>query len=230
VNQTVPGRQISKKPASRRGLILSGVLVLILLLGLGIYGYTQWLKPLSTYGKLVDYKLAGLSAGKGISFKRPSKTVIDSTSTNLPNQVAFAQIANKHTQAYAMAYSSAMDTSEYQQHLLKDTPKALADPSQVNYSIYSAIPKDFVASNTLSTAQIKYSVAKPFTNQFIHTNAWKFDFTITNPSNKATGQGVLVYALGQKTYYFFLIYADKDYWQTGQTVWNQLLTSVKIDQ
>jgi hypothetical protein len=223
-----------KKGLAKYRLILPAIPALIILAGVGFFAYSQWhnrsILQAPNLKTLSSYKLAGSSSGRGIVFEKPTRLVNDPTSTNLPLQVAFTYVYNNRTVAYVIAFSSPKPSSTYQTTIINNTPQVLVTPKSPNYASYSIIPQGFIVSNVSRIDRVNYSSASPFTSNFIKTNAWRIDFTVTNPSINQSGQGSLVYVLGRNTYYYFMIFADKNNWQSNQPVWNQLLTSLKADQ
>ncbi len=118
---------------------------------------------------------------------------------------------------------------------LKEMNKALLDPKDSRHATYAAALRKFVQDHTGSEYQLNFATPLKFTNPNINSNAWQLDFSYDLNSKSATHlpdkkQGKVILLAGKQTWYYFMLTAIEPNWQTNQDIWQQILSSVKIDQ
>lgn len=182
---------------------------------------------------LSSYTLYGKVAGRGISFEKPAQLTLDTDPeiTLLPTEVGFNYLTNDYSAAYIAAESPITSpTYTFYQQNLDLTKKWLNDPNNPAYAGYADVITNFVSSLFPQGAKIHYSVAQNFTNPSIKSNAWVINMDYGNSSTTHHGKAKLVYAIGKNGEYAFIVLAHYSDWSANQTVIDQILNSIKIDQ
>jgi hypothetical protein len=115
---------------------------------------------------------------------------------------------------------------------------AAADPSDSVYAKTSKTITSFVTSGVSPKWQLTLDHPVAFTNPTIKVNAWIFDYNLVNQEAIAAGkdpdanlfQGKLVYAVGKGGEYYLAVNALGSNLQNNQTLFQEILDSLKIDQ
>ena len=228
----------------RKAALLPAIAVLILSAA-GTYGYWQlyqvWQggKQYSyTYSKLDDFKLPSVLKGAGISFNKPTEFIQagDSVVQEGFSAAIFYQPNYATDPKTAIAYLSANSvqsalaaSSSYVEQL----SSVLNNPSDSRYQTMVGPVKDFLVAATDSSFRIDIGSAKPLQTANLKNNAWEFDFFIQNDKNKTKVtplRGKAILAVGKNSFYYFMVSSVYYNWGPSQSVWQQMIDSIKIDQ
>ncbi len=195
-----------------------------------------------SYKKLTPYKLSGAKDGSGVSLNMPTEFTTESASKPQLSQTQFSQAMAKNDGsvviiahlAIASVYSGTPPSAGY----LQKFSKTLTDTTSPAYNGTIQPIKDFV-NRRLPTAHYNVSFDKTaaFTSDNIKTDAWQLDFTAKtkNPANERNFpplKGKEILAVGKSTFYYFMVDAIDYNWQSksNQSIWQQVINSLKIDQ
>lgn len=232
-----------KSPAWRGKVTLLLAMAVFIASLLGAYGYLRvysWRTSQQyhySYSKLDDFKLPSALENSAISFQKPvefvrSSQVVRVGGSDLLLLHASAKTAAKGSMAYisASTIQSALAASQaYTVELNKQmtTHKGTVYDSflkSFQQTVQAAVPANYSAVLSQPT---------PLSTPNLKANAWVYDLKATNKDAKVNVfglKGKFVFAAGQRTFYYFTL-ASIDYnWQPNQTVWQQVLDSIKIDQ
>lgn len=121
--------------------------------------------------------------------------------------------------------------------VISDKPFSDQDVSQVSQSITdqnSASPS-ITPAKDFATGQLSqwYDLSFAAQSEAIKLNAgqaWQVDITGKPKLNTQSINGKLIYAIGHRTAYYFLIYSSSKDWQSNKAKWDHVITSIKIDQ
>lgn len=121
--------------------------------------------------------------------------------------------SHSYPKLYAQAFSSSPQSQEY---------KGAVQPVQA--FVKSVFPSTF--------KDITLSQPKAFTSANVKQNTWQFDFTATDKeiSYSQNWHGKVLYLWGSHAYYYWMVAAVDNNWNSNQSVWQQMLGSIKIDQ
>jgi hypothetical protein len=167
------------------------------------------------------------ASGNGMTFLKPVQVT---TQFNKNNQLAASHVVNKNIEVYIAAASSYL-TRPLLSPDLKLLSQNLSSPSNKYYSSSAASIQAFVTARVPKKVNVSFAGAKPFTNDAVKANAWVIDFKGTSSTKTVanlTGQALLL--VGNKGYYYFMVYAPDSNWKANKSVWQQMLSSIKIDQ
>jgi len=189
-----------------------------------------------TYGTLEDYKLSGYLKDAAITFKKPAEFKVYYQNYKAGSSVAgLSHNLDKDGQKKAIGYiavSGLVNIETQDSAYLKKLTTALASPEATDYQKFSQPVKDFAANYLPDNFDVNLANPRAFTSSNIAKNAWQFDLAATpEASQKATPlKGSVILASGKNSFYYFMLAAVDYNWKTNQTVWQQTLNSLKLDQ
>lgn len=190
-----------------------------------------------SYAKLSSYALTGSAAGRGIAFSKPvefgGSTDIKSKGTS----ITLTQADTKNNQPIVTGRLGAASvaangvTSAY----TKSLATIITNPQNSSYKNILSPIKQFVAAGVGSNYETTFDTPVVLTTSNLAANSWSIDFTAKPISPDANPylpdfQGKAVFAIGKKTYYYYFIAAVDYNWQANQSVFAQVINSLKIDQ
>lgn len=189
-----------------------------------------------SYSQLSNYTLGGASAGDGMSFSRPVELGGSKDLKAGGTSINFDQSVSKNSQNIDIAKLNATSvTYKTSPQYIKSVAAAITNPQSSSYNTILAPIKQFVAAGVGYNYAVTFSTPVALTTSNFKSNAWSLDFT-AKPFNSAINpllpnmQGKAVFAIGKKTYYYFFVSAVDYNWQANQSVFGQVISSLKIDQ
>lgn len=189
------------------------------------------------YSKLDDYTLTSKLTGAKMTFQKPAE--IKQTNLRLQEGSVLATLihVNKKTKPesgvayiYASSVQSALATSK---EYVASVKEGLDNPTSKNRETMLTPIKQFIEGNTSKRYDIKITNVSAYTSDNIKNSAWRFDFTINNDKNInkiSPVKGYVVLAIGERTFYYFMVTAPDYIWQPNEKIWQQVLASIKVDQ
>ena len=192
-------------------------------------------QPAYKYSTLVPAHVSAGSKGTAITFEKPVEFTPASQAAQIPESFTHktqsgslsvligdlgatsvsisGNASHSYPKLYAQAFSSSPQSQEY---------KGAVQPVQA--FVKSVFPSTF--------KYITLSQPKAFTSANIKQNTWQFDFTATDKeiSYSQNWQGKVLYLWGSHAYYYWMVAAVDNNWNSNQSVWQQMLGSIKIDQ
>lgn len=195
-------------------------------------------KP-SVYQNYEDYKLFGLGVDRGVSFSKPVDFK-DISGESPTWQAIFVHSVDKLGQDGQMSNGGliVMATSpsqELRSEYLKVLKEKYIEPAQSSgdSEAFKASLEQLIKSKFANQGQFNLSAVKPFTNDFVKGNSYQYDVTAQNTSvsnKKLKLKGKLIYLIGEKTYYYFILFAPDYNWDANSSTWQKVVDSIKIDQ
>ena len=244
-----PAKQaVAKNPDRKSKRLLQIIVVLVVITAvIGAYAIyknngdnNQTGQASYNTAKMEEVKMAGTSAGNGMSFKKPYelKFVSGEETASLNGFIrlgespkdknAFVDLARM--QALSKTFSSpSLPNAGYIQEV---TTSFTQDPSSPGFKNDTVALKTFVDDAFVEpTITVALGPAKEFTNPNITKNAWQIDVYVTDSSGLTPKQtGKLIYVIGNKNNYKFLVTAQESDWDSNSKMWQDVLASLKIDQ
>lgn len=220
----------SKLPKLHRRTWLTIGIIVVVLIGVIVYSIAAR-KPSNyfKYNQLSKYSQTDGLGGAGFSFVKPVELSNKSARTTL--SVNFYH----DTQDRALASFIGAAVTPLNQPLfasdLAGYKRVLANPSDKNYKTLSSSITNYAKSNTQKGSTLNFADAKVFTGQYIKSNAWIYSYNGTTPAKnvkKITGE--MIFAIGNKGYYYLDLYTPDANWKSNQKVWDQVVNSFAIDQ
>ncbi len=185
-----------------------------------------------------DFKLVGLSKGRGMSFKKPDSftATIDShniTQSSLIQKVKLPSYSNLVTVSSIDAQIATPGESINAAYITK-TNTAMTQQNS-DYTSYKNAATSYLLNNVynIPAANLSLSSPKAFTSDNLKTNAWTYDYTIKSTFDDGTSRditGKLLFALGAKDVYYLSISSLTPNWNANTSTWDTVFKSVKIDQ
>ncbi|MBI2009275.1 hypothetical protein HYS84_02595 [Candidatus Saccharibacteria bacterium] len=227
----------SKQPTFYR---LAAALVVVTLIGalvyLKIYNvyFVAQLHKYS-YSTLEDYKLPSKLQGAAVSFKKPAELkLLDKKETQGLASAYFVHTVSKGDSEFGLTYmamSSLQSALAASDSYVTSLGQILKDPNNKDYQNMADSFKKFLQAFTPKQLKIEMQALVPLTTTNIKQNAWQANFRAGETAGKyADLKGKFVFAVGKRTFYYFMV-ATADYnWQRNQDVWQQVIDSLKIDQ
>lgn len=227
--ETVPPQppQIDNRP--KRLVKIMKIAAPLVILIIAVIGAVYFLQAQSkypskhTYNRLDSYSVVS-AEGAGMSFNKPVELKEQFATSG---QVELSHVIQGQLASYIAAASSPI-TKPLTDAELQNLTKVLSSTSDAYYLPSTNALKTFVVDRVPLGAKINFGESKPFTSQSIRANAWEFDLKIDSKNKKLSG--IAVYVAGKNAYYFFMITTPDYNWQGNQQIWNQVFTSLKIDQ
>ena len=226
-------------------IVTAAVIVLIVLvLGLIAWALAQNSKNSSkfTYSSLNSYTLPGFYKKAGMSFEKPVQVL---AANELPDSKDYMVLVHDKTLttnnkiitiSYMGAYSAynTMGTQR-DQATITAINNALTVSTSPGYQEYRTSLSQF-ASRVINTRyKLTLGATHAITTPNIKSAAWATDFTgvDNSPISKYTPtkvQGEEILAVGKNAYYYLVIGSVGNNWNNNQSVWQQVVNSIKIDQ
>jgi hypothetical protein len=185
-----------------------------------------------------DFKLVGLTKGRGMSFKKPDgfTATIDShniTQSSLIQKVKLPSYSNLVTVSSIDAQIATPGESINDAYIAK-TNAAMTQQNS-DYTSYKNAATSYLLKSVYSVpaANLTLSTPKSFTSDNLKANAWTYDYTIKSTFDDGTSRditGKLLFALGAKDVYYFSISSLTPNWNANTSTWDTVFKSVKIDQ
>lgn len=189
-----------------------------------------------SYSTLEDYKLPSKLESTTITFKKPvefterSKDILGGLST-----ATFVHVNDKTDPKISVAYmavsliSSAAPT--FEPSYTASVDKLLQIHQGKDYEVFIAPLKKYLQNNLPSGLQVDLGPPVALSTGNIKQNAWQADFRAGETAGKYTDlKGKFVFAIGKRTFYYFMVATVHYNWQSNQAVWQQAIDSIKIDQ
>jgi hypothetical protein len=220
------------------------VVLVIVLLAVGLGGYeshnsknNQPVLPVvkQTYSKTTNYTVTTTPTGTGFTFNKPIEFGTTTTSTNL---AAFQETtSDKNNKTVPLAEMAAVTTplsTPFYPASLKSVNSTILGPATAAHKFLAPI-QQYVARNLDSGYTVAQGATRAYKTPNVKSNAWEIDLS-ASPAKAANAdvlpaqQGELVYIISPKAfYYFFAMSADYN-WTANQSAWNNVLTSLRVDQ
>lgn len=244
-NQTPSNSHLVIKLPKKAAFV--GLILIILALAGGSFYWQKYYSPQKSnqpqqiykysYAKLSSYTLTGSAAGRGITFSKPVEFG-GPTDTKLKGaSITLSQSSNKNNQPIttgklgAASVAANTSTGAY----AKSLNGIITNPQSSSYQNVLSPIKQFVAAGVGFNYEATFDTPVVLTTSNLSANSWSIDFT-AKPINPDANpylpnlQGKAVFAIGKKTYYYFFIAAVDYNWQANQSVFAQVINSLKIDQ
>lgn len=219
-----------------------GAVFIVLAAIAGTFFLSRWLTGSQPYHykytNLDSYTLPGSAAGSGMVFSKPKEF---SEVDKLPatgDFMDFVHNITKNNKIVTLGYESASSVhvnSSPDAAYVKGLNDSLLDPNNVSHAHVIEPISNFLTSRINTRYTITLGRVSLLATTNIKSKAWEIDFngvdktpkTNTRPT-RLTGKAIL--AVGQSTYYYFMV-GSLDYnWQSNQKIWQQVIDSLKIDQ
>lgn len=209
-----------------RVIKIAAPLVVLIVVAIGVVYFLQAQAKYPakhTYDRLDSYSLA--DEGTGMSFNKPVELKKQFAADG---QVKLSHMVQDQPASYVAAANSPI-AKPLTDAELQDLANSLSNASGAYYLPSTNALRTFAIERVPLGAKINFGEAKQFTGQSIKANAWQFDLQITTKENKKlTGKAVFV--ARHQSYYYFMVLAPDYNWEANQTVWDQVLISLKVDQ
>jgi hypothetical protein len=213
-------------------IMAATAVVLVAVLAVG-FSLVRSVKP--------DSFLSGNAKGNGEAFFAPTTISTDSRSTNSIKYMIEKYPGTKNTETTIAATSSSIaDTADTLPQLKKTINShtgaeyvKLISTQGTFIKILSASGPAGIDTSDANNGELTLHQAVVFSNKYIKSNAWRFDYTIARktPTGKTTKiDGVLIYAIGKKASYRFLVSSADDNWNANQSTWRKIINSLQIDR
>ncbi len=192
-----------------------------------------------TYKDLNAYAMSGTAKGNGISLQKPVELVAAGSPSAGQTQAYLSHTLNKDSQqavTIAQIFLATVSAgTELQAGYKKNINSAVTDPKNVGHEAVTKPIKDFVTQRLNTNLSTTFSDAKAFTATNIKADAWHLTFTATakDSKNKATVpdiSGEVILAIGKTTFYYIALDSLSNNWQSNQSVWQDVINSLKLDQ
>jgi hypothetical protein len=215
---------------------IAGIVLLVVLAGAFYYLNHKTHAP-HIYGDSKQYKFSGPVKGEGMVFNQPANFV-DSLGSNKFYQILAYQTQDNEPETKdtitllvaPYAHSTEEELNAVNANIVK--VENSSDYQNIIMPI-QATTRLTVYNKTKSNDYITtLSKAQPFRSPNIGSNAWEFSIRSDDVKNKKLQelQGWGVYAYGQKAIYIFEIITTKQNYDANLKLWQQTITSLKIDQ
>ena len=188
-----------------------------------------------TYSKLSPYKLTGGQAGSGVSFNRPTELGGPSSITIKGKTATASQIMTQNNQPFTVAqFTVAVVPSSTSAGFTKSLGGVVTNSQNPSFNTVLTPIKQFVTTHIGGAYIVTFSTPTTLQTSNLSSNAWSINFTAKPVDSTMVLlpnlQGEEIFAVGQKTYYYFFIDAVDYNWQANQSVFQQVINSLKIDQ
>ena len=239
------------KPANpnARKLITAIVVIAIIALIAGLYiaHNNKTTNPSSvsyhTYdvSKMNTTLVPGSNPGKGIKFSLPVAFIGLETGIKTNNQKGFVSfiknpkdskqtiaVARVVADSYNFSSPSMPDADYYKQlnELFSLNPSG--SDYQAGIKSFYFLAKQAFPEKSIT---VKIGGAKPFTNSYIHKNAWQIDVTATDSKALIPGHtGKIIWIGGNNGFYHLLVAAADNDWNNEPNVWQAIINSVQVNQ
>lgn len=238
VNQT----QQTKKKSGLTAIVLA--IVIVLLAG-GYLGYSYTHPYGASYGKLSTFTLKDDAHHAGMSILKPDQFIWQPTAglegAKIVKQAAQARfvqsknISGKQTIIAQMALNSAFTPPDLKSNNVQLVERLMSDTKDPGHSAV-VLPLQNYASNLLNSNIAKPVYKLTFDQPSVLKgldHAWVVSFQAvakTPGRNTPDMQGEVVEVFGKNGQYFMAIDTAKANWQSNQSVWQQVINSLKVDQ
>ncbi len=229
-NNPNPAKLARFKRFNKQTLIVFG-LVLIIVVSPTLYFVFRAPQPNHYhYSGFNTYQIAGIpKKHTGMSFQKPPE--ISFVKAPLSNVAIFTNTPSGQSSATLIVATTPNSKQAISGPTLKAFDDIAARHSGQAYSILISGYKKIVStwfqhppsSLSLGTAQL-------FKSSYIKSHAWTFSIQASDQSSGRQYQGLFLTASSSKGYYYLLILAPDYNWQPNLTIWQKVLSSVKIDQ
>lgn len=191
------------------------------------------------YKALNSYTLSGDVKGGGITLQKPVE--LASSSSPAPKQTqAFLShtITNNSKPAVTAAqiFLATVNTSTViQDGYKKNIGTMMTDPKNVSHDAVVKPVKDYATQRLKTSLVTTFSEAKALNTGNIKANAWYLTFTATpkDAKDKASQpdlSGEVIMGIGKSSFYYIMVYSLSNNWQSNQKAWDQVISSIKLDQ
>jgi hypothetical protein len=240
---------LNKKSGFISARKLLAIVVVIGLIMVAVYAYQRYqdnikadIKSGKKYSQSLDQletaSVKNTNSGGLMSYQKPAN---------------FSPVEQPYQTSNLTAYNSTFNSDG--QTITNGLLVALSTQSEPSFmAIYSQALTSLASQNagssyseTLSTIQnlvesavgknYKVSLSKPAKAELpnIKSNVWTVDFNASckdakNPKKLPDMQGRAIIAIGKASIYYFVASATTYDWQNKQSVWQQVINSVKVDQ
>lgn len=187
------------------------------------------------YAQLDPASLVGPVPGTGISFEKP----VEFKRTSIVNKADSVSAAYTHLNQNGegigfLTVSSAASKLANDKDYVSSITTLLNQGQGSEYQKFISTFYPFVKDSTSPNFTITFSKPVAFTTNNIKGNAWQFDVSArSNPqnSNQLTPlKGKFYLIVGDKAFYYIGLYSLSYNWQPNQSVWQQVASSLKVDQ
>jgi hypothetical protein len=227
-----------KQPS--RALIILGLLVIC---AVGYLLFHQKSTDIKSYspGNFGVFRLAGTSAGTGISFQKPKEFAQTSNTLNLKTEAQFSDSrkvpVKDGIKLVNLAATSAVSVNaDIDKAYVSSLKATLKNPNNDDYKKYVAPSFDFVKQRSLKTTDLKFENAKLLVQPNLNNKqgtktAWLFKFSGTDKKHPGyLLKGDYVFIVSPKGFYYFFVMARGPDWDANQDAWTKIIDSIKVDQ
>jgi hypothetical protein len=190
--------------------------------------------------KLEDYVVRGSLKGRSLAFKKPQDFTNYSTNST-PSAKISTFVKMDNSRKYSLAIITASTTSSAlapDKNYIDSLHRVFNKSEGEDYKAVKEPLEKFVKDSVGASFYNVVLLQKPetFTNRYIRENAWRFNFTLKSQNDSgakraiADQKGVLIFAIGKASIYYFMISTLDFNWQPNYATWQNILDSIKIDQ
>lgn len=191
------------------------------------------------YTKYDDYKLAGVTKGRGLTFKKPSSfdpSIYGNNSATTASLIQKVKLPNYSNLVTVGSIDIAMATpvQKIDSTYLKKANDAFNQQNS-DYIAYQKALTNYLRTNVypVESNTLTLSSPKAYKSDNIKSNAWLTDYTVKTTYDDGTVRdvtGQLLYAIGTKDFYYFSVSSLSDNFKANTNTWKTVFDSVKIDQ
>jgi flagellar basal body-associated protein FliL len=188
------------------------------------------------YSELEQFTITSPTAGSGMAFKKPQEVgkglplTVKIPQVTLNQMYKQSQVDIADITAMVLNTGATQAINTYKQAL---NSQNLSDTQSSTYKSF-VHPAAKLVNDALDPAYgLVMGAATHFTNNTIKSDAWQVDFSAVTPNssnNTPKMQGKMVVVLGKNAIYYFTADAVDYNWQANQSIWQQVLSSLKVDQ
>ncbi|MEX2006761.1 MAG: hypothetical protein WD877_01095 [Candidatus Saccharimonadales bacterium] len=179
------------------------------------------------------YRLTGSGVGNGATFKRPDG-FSELKEWKGPDQVLLYQTENNESQRLLgfIALSISNFTEPIPADGLKELNDIMTNSENSFHEDHIMQLEELITRNLGSTFDTTIDIPKKVTLTNIKNHVWGSEFSANYIATKtyAPIKGKVILAVGEKTYYYFMVGAVDYNWHANQEVWSRVINSLKIDQ
>ena len=221
---------------------LASQLLVLSIIGLVLYylAYSLWFYgnlERYNYQKIDSFTLQSKTKNASLEFQKPTEFTQSYQSVELSrSDVLLAHKSSKGDATGTLGYisaniinSSLAANAAYK----KELTKQMDNHTGVIYDNFLDSYKQSLAASVPNNYSIEMNSPSSLQTQNIKSSAWVYDFTASSTDSRVNNysiDGKFVVAAGQKTFYYFTLASVNYNWNRNQSIWDEVLDSIKIDQ